>query len=80
MFLLIQYKFFIIQYSGLFSSSVMEYGVLRSEKNRTHEPTFTEMIEKAIKILSKNPKGFFLLAEGTTTSFFYYFVLLLFLY
>lgn len=28
------------------------------------EPTLAEMTEKAIKILSKNPNGFFLLVEG----------------
>lgn len=38
--------------------------MLRPEKNLTHQPSFMEMVEKAIKILSKNPKGFFLMAEG----------------
>ncbi|CAB3982188.1 alkaline phosphatase-like isoform X1 [Paramuricea clavata] len=49
---------------GLFASSVMEYEVLRPEKNRSHEPNFIEMVEKTIEILRKNPKGFFLMAEG----------------
>ena len=42
----------------------MEYEALRPSKNRTDEPSFLEMVEAAIKILSKNPKGFFLIAEG----------------
>ena len=29
------------------------------------EPSLAEMVEKAIKILSKNEKGFFLFVEGT---------------
>ena len=49
----------------------MEYEVLRPEKNRTHEPNFIEMVEKTIEILRKNPKGFFLMAEGTLFSFVY---------
>lgn len=53
------------KYAGLFASSAMEYEVLRPEKNRTHEPSFVEMVVKAIQILKKNPKGFFLMAEGT---------------
>ena len=42
----------------------MEYEILRPEKNITHQPSLMEMVEKAIKILSKNPKGFFLMVEG----------------
>ena len=55
---------FIENYSGLFAPSHMEYEALRPSKNRTDEPSFLEMVEAAIKILSKNPKGFFLIAEG----------------
>ena len=51
---------------GLFSSSGMTYDILRKTKNRTFEPTLTEMVEKALEILKKNPKGFFLLVEGNT--------------
>ena len=49
---------------GLFSSSGMSYDVAREAWNRTHEPTLSEMVEKAVEILSKNPKGFFLIVEG----------------
>ncbi|KAM4042554.1 alkaline phosphatase-like [Anomaloglossus baeobatrachus] len=46
---------------GLFEPKDMKY-----ELNRDHtmDPTLAEMTEKAIKILSKNPKGFFLFVEG----------------
>lgn len=33
-------------------------------RNSTTDPSLSEMVEIAIKILSKNPKGFFLLVEG----------------
>ena len=42
----------------------MGYEILRSSENRTHVPSLIEMVEKAIQILSKNPKGFFLMVEG----------------
>lgn len=32
-------------------------------RNRTRDPSIVDMTEKAIKILSKNPKGFFLFVE-----------------
>jgi alkaline phosphatase len=48
---------------GLFEPSHMQY-----EHDRTGdpagEPSLTEMTEKAIDILTKNPKGFFLMVEG----------------
>jgi len=39
------------------------------ERNNSHtevagEPSLAEMTHKAIQILQKNPKGFFLLVEG----------------
>ncbi|XP_044147012.1 alkaline phosphatase, tissue-nonspecific isozyme-like [Bufo gargarizans] len=45
---------------GLFEPKDMKY-----ELNRDHstDPSLAEMTEKAIKILSKNPKGFFLFVE-----------------
>ncbi|XP_028394024.1 alkaline phosphatase-like [Dendronephthya gigantea] len=49
---------------GLFSSSGMTYDILRKKKKKTFEPTMIEMVEKALEILKKNPKGFFLLVEG----------------
>ncbi|XP_028407457.1 alkaline phosphatase-like [Dendronephthya gigantea] len=49
---------------GLFSSTGLTYDLLREKQNRTFEPTMLEMVEKALQILKKNPKGFFLLVEG----------------
>ena len=48
---------------GLFESSHMEYEADRAG-DRGAEPSLTEMTGKAIRILSKNPKGFFLNVEG----------------
>ena len=42
----------------------MQYESDRITKNPIEEPSLIEMTEKAIKILSKNPNGFFLLVEG----------------
>ncbi|XP_060591030.1 alkaline phosphatase-like [Ruditapes philippinarum] len=51
---------------GLFEYSHMQYELERKDPNHevAGEPSLAEMTEKAIKILSKNPKGFFLLVEG----------------
>ncbi|XP_077299837.1 membrane-bound alkaline phosphatase-like [Arctopsyche grandis] len=46
---------------GLFEGSHCEYNL---EANKTTEPTLTEMVETAIKILSTNSEGYFLFAEG----------------
>ncbi|CAG5118472.1 unnamed protein product [Candidula unifasciata] len=46
---------------GLFELSHMTYEL---ERNASKEPSLTEMVDKAIRILKKNPKGFFLLIEG----------------
>jgi alkaline phosphatase len=46
---------------GLFGSNHVEYDLFR---NKDIDPDLVDMTEKAIKILSKNPKGFFLLVEG----------------
>ncbi len=48
---------------GLFEQSHMEYEHDRSG-DEGGEPSLSEMTEKAIKILRKNPRGFFLLVEG----------------
>ncbi|XP_052819506.1 alkaline phosphatase-like isoform X2 [Mya arenaria] len=48
---------------GLFESSHMQY-VLDRDTDVAGEPTLAEMTEKAIDILKKNEKGFFLLVEG----------------
>ena len=41
----------------------MNYEVDR-ENNTAGEPSIAEMTEKAIQILRKNPRGYFLLVEG----------------
>eukprot|EP00058_Branchiostoma_floridae_P028592 XP_002614083.1 hypothetical protein BRAFLDRAFT_67331 [Branchiostoma floridae] len=49
---------------GLFEPSHMQYS-LDNEEDPAGEPTIAEMTSKALQILSKNPKGFFLLVEGS---------------
>lgn len=44
---------------GLFNTDHMAYH-LKAED----EPTLEEMVEVAIKMLSRNPKGYFLFVEG----------------
>ncbi|XP_051844273.1 alkaline phosphatase, tissue-nonspecific isozyme [Antechinus flavipes] len=46
---------------GLFEPMDLAYELNR---NNQTDPSLTEMVEVAIKILKKNPKGFFLLVEG----------------
>ncbi|XP_047444343.1 alkaline phosphatase-like [Mugil cephalus] len=46
---------------GLFEPKDCRYEL---ERDPSMDPSLTEMTEKAIKILSKNPKGFFLFVEG----------------
>ncbi|XP_033726608.1 alkaline phosphatase, tissue-nonspecific isozyme-like [Pecten maximus] len=48
---------------GLFEASHMNYELDRAS-DIAGEPSLAEMAEKAIKILRKDPKGFFLLVEG----------------
>jgi alkaline phosphatase len=48
---------------GLFEASHMEYEADRAD-DKAGEPSLTEMTEKAIQILSKNPKGYFLQVES----------------
>ena len=45
----------------------MQYEVERAA-DKAGEPSIAEMTEKAIQILQKNPKGFFLLVEGWLAS------------
>lgn len=45
---------------GLFEPKDCRYELDRDPKM---DPSLTEMMEKAIQILSKNPKGFFLFVE-----------------
>ncbi|XP_076863802.1 alkaline phosphatase, tissue-nonspecific isozyme [Brachyhypopomus gauderio] len=46
---------------GLFEPGDLPYDL---ERNTSMDPSLTEMVEVAIKILRKNPKGFYLLVEG----------------
>ncbi|XP_034439346.1 intestinal-type alkaline phosphatase [Hippoglossus hippoglossus] len=46
---------------GLFEPKDCRYEL---ERDPSMDPSLTEMMEKAIKILSKNPKGFYLFVEG----------------
>ncbi|XP_078696938.1 alkaline phosphatase-like isoform X1 [Branchiostoma floridae x Branchiostoma belcheri] len=49
---------------GLFEPGHMQYS-LNTETDPAGEPTIAEMTTKALQILKKNPKGFFLLVEGS---------------
>ncbi|XP_014908094.1 alkaline phosphatase, tissue-nonspecific isozyme [Poecilia latipinna] len=46
---------------GLFEPSDMPYDL---DRNSNTDPSLTEMVEVAIKILQNNPNGFYLLVEG----------------
>ncbi|MDZ5472206.1 alkaline phosphatase [Bacillus sp. 31A1R] len=48
---------------GLFHPSYMNYN-LDKEENNSQEPTLNEMTSKALDVLSKGKKGFFLMVEG----------------
>ncbi|WP_369425063.1 alkaline phosphatase [Methanothrix sp.] len=48
---------------GIFENSHMEYELVRA-RSSDPDPSLAEMTEKAIYLLSKNPKGFFLMVEG----------------
>lgn len=48
---------------GLFNSSHMQYESDR-KNDKAGEPSLTEMTEKAIKLLSNNKKGYFLMVES----------------
>ena len=56
-------QFICLSFLGLFERSHMHYELDR-HKDKAGEPSIAEMVEKAIKILQKNPKGYFLLVEG----------------
>ena len=47
----------------MFEYSHMQYEVYRAE-DTAGEPSIAEMTEKAVNILKRNPKGYFLLVEG----------------
>ncbi|HWM94448.1 MAG TPA: alkaline phosphatase [Thermoanaerobaculia bacterium] len=48
---------------GLFERSHMEYEIDRA-KDSAGEPSLTQLTDKAIRILQRSPKGFFLMVEG----------------
>jgi alkaline phosphatase len=48
---------------GLFEPSHMQFELDR-EKDPAGEPSLTEMTEKAMRILERGPKGYFLMVEG----------------
>ena len=49
---------------GLFSNGHMKYEYDRTSSTEVVEPSISQMTVKAIRILRKNPKGFFLMVEG----------------
>ncbi len=50
---------------GLFNKSLLNYELDRAKTaNAIDEPSLADMTEKAIKLLQKNGKGFFLMVEG----------------
>lgn len=49
---------------GLFSYSHMDFDVDRNT-NGSGDPSLAEMTIKALRILAKNPEGYFLFVEGT---------------
>ena len=47
---------------ALFQDGAMSYDL---DRNPAEEPSISEMTEKAIEVLNKNPNGFFLMVEGS---------------
>lgn len=47
--------------AGLFEPGDLVYTL---ERDKEMEPSLTEMVDVAIKVLRRNPKGFYLLVEG----------------
>ena len=64
------WRYLLFLLSGLFESSHMQFETDRSDENieAWGEPSLTEMTEKAIRLLSKQSEGYFLLVEGTHRS------------
>lgn len=48
-------------FAGLFEPGDLTYDL---ERNVETDPSLTEMVDVAIKVLKKNPNGFYLLVEG----------------
>jgi len=49
---------------GLFNSDHMKYRLDQRREGSDDEPTLADMTEKAIRILRRENKGYFLLVEG----------------
>ena len=49
---------------GLFSASGFPSAIDRQPHHQTGVPTLSQMTERALGVLNKNPKGFFLMVEG----------------
>ena len=49
---------------GLFSASGFPSAIDRQPHHQTGVPTLSQLTEKALEILKKNPQGFFLMVEG----------------
>jgi alkaline phosphatase len=49
---------------GLFNRNDMSFDSDRKKQENNSEPSLTEMTQKAIAILKRNPEGFFLMVEG----------------
>jgi alkaline phosphatase len=49
---------------GLFSASGFPSAIDRQPRHQTGVPTLSQLTEKSLAILKKNPKGFFLMVEG----------------
>jgi alkaline phosphatase len=47
---------------GLFANDYLPYDI---DRNKDSIPSLSEMTDKALQILSKNPEGFFLMVEGS---------------
>ncbi len=54
---------------GLFSASEFPSAIDRQPQRRTGVPTLSQMTEKALEVLKKNPQGFFLVVEGGQIDF-----------
>jgi alkaline phosphatase len=57
-------KLIIYCFKGLFNCDHLSYEVDRVAQNPLREPSLVELTEVAIKMLSRNPNGYFLLVEG----------------
>lgn len=59
--LLFHPQLWLLLLAALFEPTDMMYDL---ERNNMTDPSLTEMVDVAIRILKKNPNGFYLLVEG----------------